>query len=46
MNSVLYIIICLGTGFFFGVCAAIIGIVLIDDCQTKRNNNDGKEKET
>lgn len=44
MNDVLYIIVCLGTEFFFGVCATIVGIVLIDDCQTKLDNNDGKKE--
>lgn len=41
MCDVIYMGICLATGFFFGVFATVIGLVLIEDMHNK--NNGGKK---
>lgn len=43
MGDVIHIAVCLVTGFFFGVFAAVVAIVLIEDIYTKKEKGNKKD---
>ena len=43
MNNAVMVVLCLMIGAFFGMCATIVGLVLIEDIMIKKEKKNEKD---